>query len=335
MILDPNIISVAGVAMHDFISSLPEPVRQNAFKAFARLCTAAVEYPAVFIEGAVAEKRAETAARVKLIETSGNQIAEQMKTNPEFVRAAGRKFAQKVVRERVNIDQIAEIAGTELTSEPSKAQGDTPTEGTPISEDWLNVFENEAANISSEQMQQLFGKILAGEIRKPSSYSIKTIKLVAQLDNRAATLFRLLCSLAISYRESGSNIIQDARVVSMGESASTNSLRPYGLDFDSLNILQEYGLIISDYNSWFEFQAYVDDGDQATLPLDYLREQWALVVKVDPGVKRVFKFNGVALSRCGRELLPVVDIRSNEEYTTALSGFFAKQGMTLVKVYSC
>src|ERR1022692_2832234 len=99
MSLDHNILAAAMVAGHDVLNSLPESVRQNAFKAFARLFTAAVEYPAALIEGAVAEKRAETAARVKLIETSAKQIADEMRTNPEFVRAAGRKFAQKVIRE--------------------------------------------------------------------------------------------------------------------------------------------------------------------------------------------------------------------------------------------
>ena len=86
-------------------------------------------------------------------------------------------------------------------------------------------------------MKSLFGKVLAGEIRRPTSYSIKTIKLMAQLDNRAAVLFRLLCSLSISLRFSNSNIL-DARVVSMGN-ASADSLQAYGLPFDELNILQE------------------------------------------------------------------------------------------------
>lgn len=40
------------------------------------------------IEGAIAEKRAEMRARVKLIDTSASQIAEQMQTSPEYARAA-------------------------------------------------------------------------------------------------------------------------------------------------------------------------------------------------------------------------------------------------------
>lgn len=59
----------------DLVTGIPAPVRKNAAKAFARLCTAAVEYPAALIENAIAERRAESRARVKLINTSANQIA--------------------------------------------------------------------------------------------------------------------------------------------------------------------------------------------------------------------------------------------------------------------
>jgi addiction module HigA family antidote len=37
---------------------------------------------------------------------------------------------------------------------------------------------------------------------------------------------------------------------SLNGNAASNALRQYGLSFDDLNTLQEYGLIIADYNSW-------------------------------------------------------------------------------------
>src|SRR6266404_4841979 len=209
-------LSAVGNTIGDLITGVPAPIRKNAFTAFARLCTAAVDYPVALIEGAVAERRAESKARVRLINASASQIARQMRTDPEYARAAANKFAHKIIRERVNVDQISAIAAANLKSEPLAIAHKKEPEAPPISEDWLNAFESEAAQMSSEQMQRLFGEILAGEIRRPASYSIKTIKLMAQLDNRAAALFSLLCSLSISSRVPDSSIILDARVVSMG-----------------------------------------------------------------------------------------------------------------------
>jgi hypothetical protein len=37
----------------------------------------------------------------------------------------------------------------------------------------------------------------------------------------------------------------DARVISLGGNTGSNALQAYSLSFDELNVLQEYGLIIS------------------------------------------------------------------------------------------
>jgi Protein of unknown function (DUF2806) len=324
-------LSAVGDTLGDLVTGIPAPIRKNALKAFTRLFTAAVEYPVTLIEGAVAEKRAESRARVKLIDSSASQIAEQMQTNPEYARAAATKFAHKIIRERVNVDQVSEIAAADLKSEPLAITKDKEPEAPPISEDWLNAFESEAAQMSSEQMQRLFGKILAGEIRRPTSYSIKTIKLMAQLDNHAAALFSLLCSLSISLHVPNSNILLDARVVSMG-SAASNSLQAYGLGFDALNILQEYGLIISDYNSYMDYQVAVGHEGKIMLPMIYQKTQRGLIPKGAPPARQAFSVYGVAFSRSGKELLSIVDITPNEQYTADLTNFFDQQGMTMTSV---
>jgi hypothetical protein len=311
------------------VTGIPAPIRENAIKAFGRLCTAAVEYPVSLIETAIEERRAESRARVKLIDTSADQIAKQMQTNQTYARAAASKFAQKIIRERVNIDQISQLAADDLKSEPHAAGNEA--ESPSISDDWLNAFENEASQMSSQQMQLLFGKILAGEIRKPASYSIKAVKLMAQLDNRAASLFRLLCSLSVSLRLPNFNLVLDARVVSMGN-AGQNSLQSYGLGFDALNILQEYGLIIADYNSMMDYKTSVAHGGRVIIPILYQNMPYGLIPKTATPQPRALNISGVALSQVGKELLSIVDIVPNETYTSALQTFFDGQGMTLTQI---
>jgi len=328
-----EVLSTLGDAVGDLVTGIPAPIRKNAARVFTRLCTAAVEYPVALIEGAIEEKRAESRARVKLIDTSASQIAEQMRTDHQYARAAVTKYAHKILRERVNIDRISEIAADELKSEPSSTGNEREPEAPPINEDWLNAFEDEAAQMSSEQMQRLFGKILAGEIRRPASYSIKTVKLMAQLDNQAAALFRQLCSLSISQRPQHSSMPMDVRVVSMGN-AGSNSLQAYGLSFGSLNILQEYGLIISDYNSYMDYRLAVPQNGMVLVPVTYQNTQWALVPKVATAGLPEFKVHGVGFSRSGRELLSIVDIEPNDQYTLALKSFFDKEGMTMTPVVS-
>jgi hypothetical protein len=226
-----------------------------------------------------------------------------MHIDAAYARAAAKKFGQKIVRERINLDQIAEIAAAELKSDqPTETNGQTESS---IREDWLNAFDSEASQLSSEQMQMLFGKILAGEIRKPTSYSIKTVRLMAQLDNRAAALFKIFCSLSVSMRIPQSNIIIDARVVSMGDPGG-NSLQSYGLGFDSLNILQEYGLVISNYNSQMDYRpCIVRDPRFGVLPFTYQDRPWVLLPKeTPPAADHDFRVTGVALTQSGKNCFP-------------------------------
>jgi Protein of unknown function (DUF2806) len=327
-------LSILEGTVGDLVTGIPAPIRKNAIKAFGRLCTAAVEYPVAMIENAIEEKRAESRAQVKLIEASASQIAKQMQTDPEYARAAASKFAQKIIRERVNVDQISKFAASDLRSEPQIAASGKEPEAPPITEDWLNAFETEATQMSSEQMQRLFGKILAGEIRRPTSYSIKTLKVMAQLDNRAATLFQQLCSLSISFRvtdpNTGQNIIVDARVVSMGP-AGANSLQAYGLGFDALNLLQEYGLIISDYNTFFDYMMAFKREPNPILPMTYQNSQWIFI----PGQhneSKALQIIGIGFSQTGKELLSIVDILKDDRYTDALKVYFAQRNVTLTKV---
>lgn len=323
-------LSTVGDSLGDLVTGIPAPIRKNAAKAFARLCTAAVEYPVALIEGAIAEKRAETRARVTLIDSSARQLADQMQTNPEYARAAASKFAHKIIRERVNIDQISRIAAENLRSLP-KDEKEQKEEAPPISEDWLNTFENEAARMSSDEMQQIFGRILAGEIQRPASYSIKTIRIMSQLDNRAASLFRQLCSCSVSLRVPDSSAVIDARVVSMGV-AGSNSLQAYGLSFDCLNILHEYGLIISDYNSYMDYQMASVVAGRVGIALHHQGSKWVFVPKEPTSESREIRVEGVGFSRSGKELLSLVEVEPNAKYTEALTFYFEARGMVLTKI---
>ena len=90
-----------------------------------------------------------------------------------------------------------------------------------ISEDWFNIFEKETSQKSTEDMQRRFAQVLAGEIEKPGSHSIKAIKVLGDMDQRVAMLFNTFCSVCIInldnpilFLKSPSNFfkIRDARV---------------------------------------------------------------------------------------------------------------------------
>ncbi len=314
------------------IPGIPAPVRRNFLKAVGQLCTAAIDIPAAYLTGVADERRAETAARIRLINISAGQIAQLMQTDPEYARVAVQKFGQRVLREQVNLDLISQRAANELIDASDSVDQPGPEEpDETISDDWLNSFEVEARQKSTEEMQILFGKILAGEITKTGTYSVRTVKILGSLDQNTAMHFARLCSLSITQ-------FQDMRVPSLGGNAGSNALQEYGLSFGTLNLLNEHGLVISDFNSWRDIIPCVaiplpSEGQQAIcVPLDYQGKHWILTPTSNEHIGKSLRINGVALTQSGRELSGIVPVEPMGKYFQDLGRFFEKNGFRMTEV---
>jgi hypothetical protein len=312
------------------VTGIPAPIRKNFFKAFAQLCTAAVDIPVANLEAKASEIRAASEARIKIIQTEGEQISEQLSVPKEYVQRASDKFAAKVIKEQLNLDQIGLNAANNLKEDDFK--NNTGNEIDEISDDWLNEFENYAKLKSSDDMRLVFGKLLSGEIKSPGTFSIRTVRLISQLDNKAAKLFQLLCSQSVSMFISESILI-DSRVVSLVGNAGSNAIKQYGLSFDNLNILQEYGLIISDYNSWRNYSpCIVNDKMQVQATLYYEKKHYGLVPTDKEKYDKTVKLNGVTLTKAGKELLKIIPLEKAPNYKKDFEEFLEKKFLKLVEV---
>ena len=181
-------------------------------------------------------------------------------------------------------------------------------------------------------MQAYFGKVLAGEITKPGSYSRRTVKILGSLDQNIANHFVKLCSMCISQ-------FDDIRVPSISGNAADNALQDYGLNFVSLNLLNEHGLIIPDYNSWRECTPCIALpvvprlGQQTVcLPLSYQGKHWILMPISNSGIDKKFRVSGVALTLSGRELFSIVKVEPIDNYSKALAKFFEGKGFRMIEV---
>ncbi len=101
------------------------------------------------------------------------------KTRPLTVRAAER-VAHIEERRQQNIERIISISATELPPEVSAKSLDT---------DWISAFFDQCKDVGSEHMQQIWAKILAGEVARPSSFSKRTLAIVQSMSKEEATLF--------------------------------------------------------------------------------------------------------------------------------------------------
>lgn len=80
------------------------------------------------------------------------------------------------------LEQVTSHAAFELSGEESVPEQKPD-------EDWISRFFDYAKTISTQEMQRLWGKILAGEIKRPGKFSLRTLDTVRNISQQEAEMF--------------------------------------------------------------------------------------------------------------------------------------------------
>jgi hypothetical protein len=335
---ESNSLMLIAESIGTYFGKLPVALQKNVTKALGHLLCV----PIAYLDGKASELKAASAARVKITDAMGKELAKSVKVDSELAEIATATHANKILRHQKNNIKILGYAFEEINSmhvesrvEPTISAEQEKDEPKEISEDWLSAFESEAVNMSSEQMQKLFGKMLAGEMSRPSTFSVRTVKLMGQMDADVAALFRKFCSMTCSYMHGKERIVVDGRVITFSENRFP--LHDFGFPQSKILMLEEYGLITSSEPMYFPYDMSIfgkDYESTPTLPLIYNNTNYMLVPKApkSPADFKTFGASGIMLSRVGRELLKVVEMEENRKYTEALISYLEKQGLALFRL---
>ena len=230
-------------------------------------------------------------------------------------------------KRHLNIGAVVNKAAVQL--------GDELVADSEPDHDWTARFFTEVQDVTSEDLQSLWAKVLAGEVRKAKSTSIQTLSILRNLDQETAHLFTNFCSACV-FLTPGGGFMLDARVPSLGGDAAHNSLQTYGFNYGQLNVLNEHGLIISDYNSWFNYQLCINLPIPVTAPIRipfmFQNHLWVLIPTNQRTPSKEFKVSGVALTRAGQELSKIVELQPMNEFEKALKEFFRESNLQMTKM---
>ena len=232
-------------------------------------------------------------------------------------------------KRQVNIKSVVQQAADQL--------GDKEVADSEPDHDWTARFFNEVQDVSSEEMQSLWAKVLAGEVQHPGSTSIRTLGILKDLDRNTAQLFRKFCSACMFLTPDG-NHIMDARVPSLGGNAASNALKSYGLGFSALNRLNESGLIIPDYNSWMDYSFSIINSvgetqrTQPLIPFNFQDRQWILIGDVQHSQQKDIKVHGVAMTLSAIELSKVIELQPMENFYQALLKYCRKHKLVMTEL---
>lgn len=121
------------------------------------------------------------------------------------------------------------------------------SEKSGVSEEWLDRFMDSARFVSSEELQLVWGKILANEFERPGSTPPNMIRVLSEITPKMAKAFRLICSMFIlvfPLKEDGN--IEDKRVMKrffVPFNGNEDRLHSMGIGFDTLTELDTLGVL--------------------------------------------------------------------------------------------
>lgn len=323
----PALTSEVAGAVQQIAMGLPDPVSRNLWHSLNRLCTAAMDIPVNYLNGISANIRSATESRVRLQNSAANSMVERLHVPDLYVDIASNTYAKKIAGKQGNVNSAVLIATSELSN---KDQQTTASSCKPITDQWLDHFESEAEKMSTPYMQTLFGKILAGEIRRPGSFSIKAIRVLSELDQETAMDFAHCCSMVIKAKKLNNE--EEYFYAYLQDSEN----REWGLSQGSFNNLVEAGLIriLPDAKTFPEYIEHLkklkEDERNNFSPLEFYlqNKKWSIKLNGSVPEKNIFserfsfqflRFGGYMLTKVGRELLSIVQISPNKGFIDQLT----------------
>lgn len=318
-------------------TGIPAPIRKNFFKAIGRLASAAVAIPIAKLEAYQREITENSKARVKLIKAQGDILATNAEIPEPYLEIANAKFAQRIVRQQLNIDIIAANAIGNIND--SSNQNETSQEIDEIDDDWLNEFEDIAKNKSSDQVRTIFSRILSGEIQKPGTFSIKALKTLSYLDEYTANAFKNLCSLCICMTLTlPSSEERDLKIFLpyWQDLEPFWFLRYFNYSYDTILRLNDYELLRepSNVNINLEtaFHENMSEKNFTTLKINgshyYLKRRY-IKSQITVGDYKP-TVNCIPLTSIGEELFQIVDADHSVDYFEYLTAEFKSMDVDLI-----
>ena len=236
---------------------------------------------------------AEAYAAIKQAETE---------TKVEFLKLKGQEEIAKYISAREsrkinNVKSVVEKATSHFMEEEKVSNE-------PVNTDWTNRFFSIVEDISDETLQDIWGRILAGEVKQPNSFSLRTLDLLRNVTKEEAELF----VKASKYYVEKNFICTEEFALSLHE---TLLLGETGF-INSEELTKEWNI---EPNSKLEI--IIDRNTLIILHNDTNKKVWC-----QPSVKK--------LSKAGIEILSLVEKTDRNKFYKILTQFFKSNGVSRV-----
>lgn len=222
-------------------------------------------------------------------------------------RRAMQRFITEEAKKQQHIEDITRLALPDVKNDAKTDQ---------IAEDWIADFFDKCRLISDKDMQQLWGKVLAGEANSPGNFSKRTIGILAALDKADAQLFTSFCSFVWSIG-SPTPLIYDV---------NADVYVKAGLSYAKLMHLNDIGLV--NFNTIGTFNGNIN---QSHLVASYYGQEVSIALPAPAESIGRMDLGSALLSKAGAELAPMCGTQPNKEFFNYVTEKWLTRGYTISK----
>jgi hypothetical protein len=241
------------------------------------------------------------------------RIAQDSPASPEADQAfvisleqrAKDELISETIRREANVTRALLHAEDVLSDEPQQP----PEE--KVDDDWLFRWRDSAAQVSGEELQNLWGRVLAGEVKAPGSYSLRTLEFLKNLSQQEAEAIAKLSQFVIS------------GVVYRGKD---KALEKYDISFSFLLSMQQLGVIsgveaIGMNTTWRSL-------DPSRFVHSFISNSLVLIATADDQKKEI-SMPSYMLTAIGTQVSSLGTFETNVEYLEEIGEHFKSQGVTV------
>lgn len=244
--------------------------------------------------------KAQAEAEANIILTKSNIESEKL------MKRAQKRQQDNDLRRQKNVESITLDAINYLPPSVSSE---------PVNEDWIFAFYDRAQDISDKQMQELWARILAGEISKPGSFSRRTLESVKMLSANEARLFVKCCPFVWSGELEEDKIIP----IIILDGLRTPPIQAE-LTFTDCQVLQSAGLVTVG-NFFLE-------PPNSSYQIQYFDNRYSIGEN-----KSIFSGGHVLFTEAGKELIRMFEPEADREYEQRVLDYWrTEEGLIVNKL---
>ena len=207
------------------------------------------------------------------------------------------------MREEINVSKAVLKAEAELQNDPQ------PPPDRNVEGDWLFRWRDAASKVSSEKLQELWGRVLAGEIKSPGSCSLRTLEFLKNISQEEALKIANMSPFVI-----------DNSFLFRG---NKEELESKGITFMFLQYLQELGIVAGVEAIGINYTVKSHRSDK--FESHFVSHDRVLLVTHEDASKEL-KFQVYPLTSLGKQVLRLGSFSAHESYFRSFGRHICTQG---------